>query len=456
MPNRSKIALIIVAILIVIAWVNPVEKPEDTIAPQHETWPGEQDGMEGIDKEGHLTSHLPILVLKTRGQQVPGQLREDKSRLLFEYEVISNEEGLNHSYDSPLQKGKALLSIRGNSSRDFPKKQYLMKTVNMGGEPQDVSILGLPSHDTWVLNGSYIDYSQLRNYIIYNITSEIMDYAPRSMLCEVMMEDEKGELHYEGVYTFIEKPVVSKNRLELTKYNNKYENSSFLLQMNSPIEKMEVEHLLISGTLTYSYDLEYPKTEELTQQSFDFIQNEIYTLEKQLFDAANRNHWETVENSINMDSFIDYYLINEFFQNYDAGRRSTYMYKDVGGKFEMGPVWDFDGAFNNYIDVDFPESELRMRRQHYFYYLMQDPHFVQKCVIRYEELRESTLSEEYLLNYIEEASAYLGDAAIRNCDRWYEGDESKYYDDIEKMKQFVIDRGRWLDDNLEELYTVIE
>ena len=49
---------------------------------------------------------------------------------------------------------------------------------------------------------------------------------------------------------------------------------------------------------------------------------------------------------------------------------------------------------------------------------------------------------------------YLGSAALRNCGKWYGGDYSVYNDDIEKMKTFVVERGRWMDEHFKE-YTAI-
>ena len=54
-----------------------------------------------------------------------------------------------------------------------------------------------------------------------------------------------------------------------------------------------------------------------------------------------------LEQKLDMDSFVDFFIINEFFASYDAGQHSTYMYKSAEGKLTMGPYWDFDGAMDN-------------------------------------------------------------------------------------------------------------
>ena len=48
-----------------------------------------------------------------------------------------------------------------------------------------------------------------------------------------------------------------------------------------------------------------------------------------------------------MDNWVDYFIINEFAMNYDAGNLSTYIYKELGGKLQLA-VWDFNNGFDNF------------------------------------------------------------------------------------------------------------
>ena len=70
-----------------------------------------------------------------------------------------------------------------------------------------------------------------------------------------------------------------------------------------------------------------------------------------------------VERYLNVDTFVDYFIINEFFMNYDAGLHSTYLHQRIGDTLEIGPLWDFDGAMDNY-DKDlgvFYETAMEVR-----------------------------------------------------------------------------------------------
>lgn len=454
--NKRLAALLLLVALLLAAILLPENGrvQSHSVVHQHEVWPQESEEATGFDVYGNLTTHLPLLIVQVNGREIPGITRETDEKLICEYAFIDNPDGVNCSSDVPTQTGTMAISIRGNSSRWFSKKQYAVKLVDKEGMPEKQSLLGMPAESTWVLNGSNIDHSQIRNYMLYNISGEIMDYAPRCRLCEVFLTNADGELQYQGVYTLIEKPKVSKERLNLTPYDPKYAESSFVVQMNEHIDNARIDHLKPDDISVYPANLEYPDTEIVTDYSLQYIKNELLCFEKMLYDAEYFDNWEKVLQCTDLDSFVDYYIINEFFQNYDAGVRSLYLYKNLGGKFSIGPVWDFDGAFDNFTGMDFSPDMLELESTFYYFYLCHSAEFVERCNERYDELRKTVLSEKYLLQYIDDSSMYLGSAALRNCGKWYGGDYSVYNDDIEKMKTFVVERGRWMDEHFKE-YTAI-
>lgn len=450
--NYRRLAAVTVLLVLLAAALLPngVRFRREKVFHQHLQWSAQAPEDAGVDMYGNLTTHLPLLILKTQGQTIPGALRDTDEVLLCDYAIIANPNGVNHSGDTPTQTGLVTLSVRGNSSRYFPKKQYAMKLVDDNGMPQKLSLLGMNPESTWVLNGSHIDRSQLRNYVMYNICAEIMTYAPRCRLCEVMFTDSNGHVLYQGLYTLIEKPKVSESRLNLTAYNPKFPESSFLLHINTPIEGPEITHLKPDSLNTYTCEVVYPQQEDVTQATLDYIQRELLVIEKALYDADHTGKWEKIGDYLDLESFADYYIINEFFQNYDAGKRSTYLYRDLGGKLCIGPVWDFDGVMNNFSGFDFPVDVLEVKSTFFYYYLTQDTEFLKLVARRYEQLRSTFLAEEYLLDYIDGAAAYAEAAIHNNYEKWYGGDYQAFYDEIEAMKEFIRSRGRWMDEHFIE------
>ena len=99
----------------------------------------------------------------------------------------------------------------------------------------------------------------------------------------------------------------------------------------------------------------------------------------------------------------------------------------------------------------------------WFYMLMKDENFTQHVIDRYRGLRESYLSEEYLLSYIDDVVEYLGPAIERNFQVWgYSFDDyvplspagrnpETHEAAVAQLKDFIKVRGEWMDEHIEIL-----
>ena len=172
-------------------------------------------------------------------------------------------------------------------------------------------------------------------------------------------------------------------------------------------------------TLRSDILIRYPKRANLTEEMRQEIELDYAEFEKALYsydyDTDEYGYW----NYIDEGSFVDYFLINEFTINADAGRYSTYIYKDMTGKYKLA-VWDFNNVCDNYPDDPLPPYEFVMVDHNLFFMLFKSEDFVEQVLKRYEELRGTVLSEEYLMGYIDETLEFLGPALERNNQKWQE------------------------------------
>ena len=77
--------------------------------------------------------------------------------------------------------------------------------------------------------------------------------------------------------------------------------------------------------------------------------------------------------------------------------RSTYLYKDKGGKIKIGPVWDFNNVCDNYLALKYSTEGFYFAENRIWYeMLLKDEEFVKKVQERYKELRNTYLNEEYI------------------------------------------------------------
>lgn len=176
---------------------------------------------------------------------------------------------------------------------------------------------------------------------------------------------------------------------------------------------------------------------------------------------------------IDIDSFVDYLILNEFFINYDAGFHSTYMYSSYDGKLTMGPVWDFDGAMDNYHKNSAKLDTSAFFKAPWFEQILRDPKFTERVMERYQELRKSILSDESIGTFLDEMTAYLGASVDRDWARWgyfykdgdyltqeYPGQPNRntksHAEEVEKLKSILSEHGKWLDEHMDTLYQCVD
>lgn len=179
----------------------------------------------------------------------------------------------------------------------------------------------------------------------------------------------------------------------------------------------------INNFSRYTYKTEnkinitYPGNDNLTPQLADRICEDFSAFEKALYSYDYDSKEFGYENYIDAESFVDYFLINEFTSNYDAGSKSTYVYKGIDGKLNMC-VWDFNNAFDNYQENETSHRKFHIQDGLWYDMLFKDEDFVEKVISRYYELEKQYLNEEYMNSYIDSVIAYLGPAIDRNFEKW--------------------------------------
>ena len=154
-----------------------------------------------------------------------------------------------------------------------------------------------------------------------------------------------------------------------------------------------------------------------------------------------------------MDSWVDYYLVQELSRNTDGFATSTYFFKKENGTINAGPVWDFDSALGNYINESNPYGWL-IRDRNYMGQLFRDPVFEQKVKARWAEVR--TMIPAWL-KYIDIQAATLQAAQERNFQRWDTLNTSQfpsitvrgsYQAEVDYLKLFIQQRVAFMDSQL--------
>ena len=432
--------------------------------------------MHNLDIEGnrnrihqHQTqTNIPIVKIDTGGKKVPGTpIIGGETR---GYETSENEEkkidvSLSVSGLEPLE-SLAQIRYRGNSSRHFDKKGYLVNLISADKTEKKKEVLGMTSHDEWILNGPFLDRSLLRNYVALNMAGELMEYAPNVRYCELYVDEA-----YQGIYLLVESVSRGEGRIDIEKPNKKGQITDYIVQLDRKGKgKQEINHY---SYYTYrsdksALDIRYPGKKNLTEKHKDYIERDISKLEKSLYSYDLLDKTKGASKYLDMNAFAEYFIINELWGNSDAGQFSTFYYKSARGVLKPC-VWDFNNAADNYMDYELEAAGFTMIYRPMFDQLIKDKRFVDLVVKKYKDLRKDKISEEYILNYIDESNLWLGEAVDRNYEKWGYVFELKNYnsknyltpvernytsheDSVDQLKDYLVRRGKWLDRNIEVLY----
>lgn len=461
---------------IVLSLVAPLfESGVKTRCHQHWDVPAK---AENTAAAGVFSTHLPLVEIDTGGVEIPGKAVLNESGRVTGYtaaadgsetitarmNIVDHETTYNHADDTPTLSTGITIHVRGNSSRSFDKSSYSIRLVNEDGSSNSLPVMGMDAHHEWALHGPYLDKTLLRNYMWYNIGGEIMDYAPNVRFCEVILNGA-----YQGVYVMMEKITAGEDgtRLSLTVNAKRNTFSGYLLQLNGsrpPVSgDMTNQFTYYAKRTPYQLDIVYPGRRSLTPEMKEEISKDFSDFEKALYSYDYDHETYGYANNIDVESFLDYFLINELTCNYDAGWLSTYIYKNTAGKFHMC-LWDMNSACDNYQQSQVDGMGFQMQNCLWYVMLMKDEDFTDALIDRYWELRETYFSEDYLYRYIDDTIAYLGDAIDRNYEVWgytfqpeynmltpAERNPGSYEEAVEQMKEFLRKRISWMDRNIDTL-----
>ena len=209
---------------------------------------------------------------------------------------------------------------RGNSTWLRPKKPYQIKFSN------SISLNGNNKSRKFVFLTNHWDGSLSRNYLWFRLSRELgMEYAIDCFPSDVYLNG-----GYIGSYLVT-------NKLEKSPYSIDF-SGGYLFEITNT---MQYDILLDHG---YRINIHYPN---LKKKNSEIIKKEasryLNKIEKLLYDSDVS--LEELADYIDIDSFIQYYWVQEFSENYDVLRGSNYLYvKD--NKLYIGPTWDMDDTLN--------------------------------------------------------------------------------------------------------------
>lgn len=312
------------------------------------------------------SSSLPVMCLTTRSGNLD-YINADKEH---------EETGTTALFD---QSGASLYSGnvksvrgRGNSTWGLSKKPYQIRLY------EDADFFGFGPARSWNLIANGYDQTKLRNQIVSDLAIELgMNYVPESQMIDLYINNV-----YYGNYYLTEKIRVDDEGVAIRNMDT-YVNDAYNTREIDKLERCQnedgtrkwVETDIELDDISGGYLLERELTSRFETEDCGFItsQEDCYTLQSPAYASEDQVNYiadlmQAFQDAvaepdgihpltgrhyteyIDLNSFVQKYLVEEISKNYDGGVTSSFFYKPndtVSGKIFAGPIWDYDVAFGN-------------------------------------------------------------------------------------------------------------
>jgi hypothetical protein len=323
--------------------------------------------------------------------------------------VLALRPGASGSADADLG---GRLRVRGNSTAWVQRKlSYKVKLDTA------TPLLGMPASKDWVLLANFYDRSLLRNQLGFEVSRRVgLPWTPRMVEVELWLDGA-----YRGLYQLGEGIEVGPDRVDIEVAEDDPAGGGYLLEADSWDDDKPV--LTTDRGLQVYVDQPGDVGESYVAGVRSYLQH----VEDSLYADGAATPVRRWRELVDVDSFVDWYLVNEVTKNVDASfRNSVWMQRDRGGRLAMGPVWDFDqsaGSQHTWGLSDPTGWHLRTNHHphnnsqytgpagHWFHRMFADPWFAGRVAERWRQVRTSLLT---LPAYVAARTEALAPAAGRN------------------------------------------
>lgn len=434
-------------------------------------------------------SNIPIVLIDTLGQGLPGTAATTLVPLNVVSFEVSEATG-RASIDGVVDYlGRGGARDRGSSTAGQAKPNMAFEIWGPNGTTQDddfdTEFVGLTSGSDYVMHAPFnFDRALMRNQVAYGMSRQMDMWASGFRNVEVFLNRGNGVVEaddYMGVYAALEKIEQGPNRVDV-----------------ADIDPSVTEEPDISGGYMWKVDRSdpaepgfnagrqgiqwvYPKSprsstaredQKATEAQQEWVENYFDQFAETLAEP-DINDPEGYSKFINAVQWADQHILNVWMMNVDAMRLSAHFNKDRNGKVNYGPVWDFDRSAESQDArdddplvwrseiPDFGTDFFGNGTQRWWGDLFDDPGFWQVYVDRWQMWRQSALSDENIVNYIDSLADELRESAERNFEARvnrgvrprsnsnYENNtlDGTWEGEVTNLKTWLLERAAFMDSN---------
>lgn len=327
---------------------------------------------------------------------------------------------------------KTQIKGRGNSTWGYPKKPYRLKL------DKKTEVCGFGKAKNYVLLANHLDPTLMLNSVAFKIGRLLeLPFTNHAIPVDVVLNGK-----YKGSYLLTEQIEVKENRVDLD------ENNSVMWELDSYFDD---EPKFKSTAFNLPVMVKDP---DLTTEQFEYWKNDFNTFATQF--AKEPLEGNTYVDLIDIESVAKYLITFNLVHNMEINHpKSIFLHKEGTGKYVMGPIWDFDWAydyegtnkhFGRYNTPLFSSSMGGVGTK-FFERFLKDSRVKAIYKKTWQDFKNNKL--DALLQYVDDYAAMLKPSVERNSALW---DNTKSFNTkVGELRNWLKNRANYIDSEVSRL-----
>ena len=344
---------------------------------------------------------------------------------------------------------------RGNSTWTVPKKPYRVKFKNK----EKFLGKGYANARNWTLLANCVDKSLIRNAVASFIAKELgQPFVPAAKFVDLSLNGT-----FIGNYQISDHIDVRKHRINIVEQEEYPTGESdisggYFMEMGAPARSQEVWFNTNGGV---SVAIKSPDEDVVDYSQMSYLRDFMNKVEDHIFSEDFTDPENGYRQLFDSLSLASWFLTVEYGANCD-GFYSMYCYKEQGDDhLYMGPIWDYDIAFNNCYRLGEMTNKLQLNAgypqgayegKEWFIRMYEDPWFRNLIGRRWHKAVLQEKLVDKTLAFVDSLAAELEESQQLNFQVWpinqRTWDElqlfSTYQEGIEYLKRFLVDHATYL------------
>lgn len=328
--------------------------------------------------------------------------------------------------------GKTEVKGRGNSTWGYPKKPYRLK-LNKKAE-----ICGLGKAKNYVLLANHLDPTLMLNSVAFKIGRLLeLPFTNHAIPVDVFLNG-----IYKGSYLLTEQIEVKENRVDLD------ENNSVMWELDS---YWDDEPKFKSTAFNLPVMVKDP---DLTTEQFEYWKKDFNAFTTQF--AKEPLEGNSYVDMIDIESVAKFLITFNLVHNMEINHpKSVFLHKEGNGKYVMGPIWDFDWAYdyegtsNHFGRYNTPlfSSSMNGVGTAFFQRFLQDSRVKAIYKRTWQDFKNNKL--DALLQYVDDYAVMLKPSVERNSELW---ENTRSFDTkVKELKTWLRNRADYIDSEVSKL-----